>query len=71
MARSLRERAESYATDAGVLRQNGATDDALVYEAIRDELRKLAGELDTGQPDPMCACGGSALFCECPGGPGK
>lgn len=41
-ARLLRLRAESYAGDAGTLRQRGELDDAVLMEAIRDELRQVA-----------------------------
>jgi hypothetical protein len=40
----LRARAKSYARDAELLRSNGDTDDAVVFEAIRDELRKCADQ---------------------------
>jgi hypothetical protein len=45
-AEMLRRRAESYGRDASILRCNGSTDDALVYEAIRDELRAVAGYVE-------------------------
>lgn len=41
----LTARAASYSRDAGILRRNGDTDDALLYEAIRDELRRAAAEV--------------------------
>jgi hypothetical protein len=46
-ARLLRERAESYGRDAGVLRQEGDLDAALIYETVRDELRKCAKECES------------------------
>ena len=52
-AQWLRARAESYSTDAGILRRSGQTDDALVYEAIRDELRKCAEECPRPEREPQ------------------
>jgi hypothetical protein len=43
-ARRLRERAATYSRDAGILRHSGEDSavDAILYEAIRDELRACA-----------------------------
>jgi len=41
----LKARADSYGRDAGILRRDGDTDNALVYEAIRDELRDVTALL--------------------------
>lgn len=41
----LRGRAESYGRDATTLRRFGETDAAVIYETIRDELRRCAHEL--------------------------
>lgn len=45
-ARLLRDRADSYGRDATILRQSADMDNALLYEAIRDELRKCADEVE-------------------------
>lgn len=45
-ARFLRERANSYGRDATILRQSADIDNALLYEAIRDELRKCADNVE-------------------------
>lgn len=42
----LRERAESYSRDAMVLRRDGDKDAAIIYETIRDELRRCAAQLE-------------------------
>lgn len=46
-ARWLRDRADSYARDAFVLRSDGHQRAAVCYETIRDELRRCAKELET------------------------
>jgi hypothetical protein len=42
----LKVRAASYSRDAYILRGDGSTDDALVFEAIRDELRRCAEQFE-------------------------
>lgn len=42
---TLRRRAESYASDAGVLRAEGDKDAALIYETVASELRKISTDL--------------------------
>lgn len=43
-AQRLRERADTYSRDAEALRAAGRHDDAITYEVIRDELRRIADE---------------------------
>lgn len=42
----LLDRAESYSRDAQALRAEGMADAALIYETVRDELRKVAAEME-------------------------
>jgi hypothetical protein len=42
----LRERADLYGQDAHRMRQQGQTDDATFLEAIRDELRLVARQIE-------------------------
>ncbi len=41
----LRERADSYASDALRLRSLGMNDEAVLYETLRDELRQVARDV--------------------------
>ena len=45
-AEALRGRSESYGRDAERLRHEGQDDEALIYEIVRDELRKVASEVE-------------------------
>lgn len=42
----LRQRADRYSSDAGVLRQEGMTLEAVAYETVARELRAVAAVFD-------------------------
>lgn len=45
MTAALLARADAYASDAAYLRQTGHLDDAVIYETVAAELRKVAAEV--------------------------